>query len=123
MIYSYKGFLNDKDKALAKFKPTDRQTIKPGPAVAATASISFNFILLIFKAFFVMMSILSRCALAAKSGTTPPHFLWISNWLETTFDKILGLFFPLSLNMETAVSSQLVSMPIIIVFFLIKGFY
>ena len=75
MIYSYKGFFNDKDKAFAKFRPTDKQTIKPGPAVAATASISFNFTLLIFKAFFVMISILSRCALAAKPGTTPPNFL------------------------------------------------
>ena len=28
------------------FKPTDRQTIKPGPAVAATPSILFKSILL-----------------------------------------------------------------------------
>ena len=74
-----KGFFNDKDRAFAKFKPIDKQTIKPGPAVAATASTSFKFILLILKAFFVIISILSRCALAAKSGTTPPNFLCTSN--------------------------------------------
>ena len=49
--------------------------LKDIDAVAATASIFLSFNLLIFKAFFVMMSILSRCALAAKSGTTPPNFL------------------------------------------------
>ena len=38
------GFFNDAAIALPKFNPTDKQTIKPGPAVVATASTSFKLI-------------------------------------------------------------------------------
>ena len=40
----------DNDKAFAKLRPTVKHTIRPGPAVAATASISLIFILLLFTA-------------------------------------------------------------------------
>ena len=46
--------------------PTVRQTINPGPAVAAIPSISFKEILLSFKALSIMNSIFSRWALAAS---------------------------------------------------------
>ena len=42
-----KGIFRDDAIAFPKFKPTVKQTIKPGPAVAATASISFKLIPLI----------------------------------------------------------------------------
>ena len=42
------------------FKPTVKQTIKPGPAVAATPSISSIEILLSFKALSIMYSIFSK---------------------------------------------------------------
>mgnify|MGYP006226143543 CR=1 FL=1 len=38
-----KGLLIEEAKAFPKLKPTDKQTIKPGPAVEATASISSIF--------------------------------------------------------------------------------
>ena len=82
------GFFNDAAIALPKFNPTDKQTIKPGPAVVATASTSFKLIPLSSNAFLAMKSIFSICALAASSGTTPPNSLWISTWLEITLDKI-----------------------------------
>ena len=45
------GFFKDAAIALPKFNPTDKQTIKPGPAVVATASISFKLIPLSSNAF------------------------------------------------------------------------
>ena len=105
--------------AFPKLKPTDKQTISPGPAVAATASISFNFMPLSSIAFFAIRSIFSIWDRAASSGTTPPNSLWISTWLETIFDKISGIsLFPLIT--ATAVSSQLDSIPKIMGFFVIK---
>ena len=47
----------DNDKAFAKLRPTVKQTIRPGPAVAATASISLIFILLLFTASWTIKSI------------------------------------------------------------------
>ena len=41
------------------FKPTVKHTIKPGPAVAAIPSISFNDISLSSKAFLIINSIFS----------------------------------------------------------------
>ena len=38
------GLLSEDAIALLKLKPTDKQTIRPGPAVDATASISSIFI-------------------------------------------------------------------------------
>ena len=55
--------------------PTERQTIKPGPAVDATASISLISILLSSIAFWTIKSIFSMWDLAASSGTTPPNSL------------------------------------------------
>ena len=53
-----------------------RQTINPGPAVTATIADTLSiFILLSFKAFFVIKLIFSTCDLAANSGTTPPNSL------------------------------------------------
>ena len=40
MIYSNKRLFIEEAKAFPKLKPTDKQTIRPGPAVEATASIS-----------------------------------------------------------------------------------
>ena len=51
MINCYKRFSNEAAKALPKLKPTDKQTIKPGPAVEATASISSIFLPLSLIAF------------------------------------------------------------------------
>ena len=53
------GFFKDAAIALPKFNPTDKQTIKPGPAVVATASISFKLIPLSSYAFFAIKSIFS----------------------------------------------------------------
>ena len=43
------GFFKDDAIALPKLKPTDKQTIRPGQAVAATANISSNIIPLLFQ--------------------------------------------------------------------------
>ena len=50
-----------KDKAIVfpKLRPTVKQTIRPGPAVAATALISVSFILLSAIALFAIKSIFS----------------------------------------------------------------
>ena len=104
-------------KAFPKLKPTDKQTIKPGPAVEATASISSIFLPLSAIAFSTIQFIFSMCDLAASSGTTPPNSLWTSTWLETILDKTVGIPLSFSVIIEAAVSSQLVSIP------RIKGFY
>ena len=65
--------------AFAKLSPTVKQTINPGPAVAANASISFISFLLLIRASSTIKSIFSACDLAAKSGTTPPKSLCTSN--------------------------------------------
>ena len=70
-----KGLLSEEAIAFPKLKPTDKQTIRPGPAVAATASISSIVYPLSSIAFFVIKSIFSMCDLAASSGTTPPNSL------------------------------------------------
>ena len=71
-----KGLFNDAAKLLPKLKPTDKQTIKPGPAVDATQSISsilhFRFI---NGFFFEQSNQFFLCELAANSGTTPPYCL------------------------------------------------
>ena len=69
------GLFKDAANVFPKFKPTVKQTIKPGPAVAATASISSSLTLLSKIAFSDIKSIFSTCALAANSGTTPPNSL------------------------------------------------
>ena len=70
-----KGLLIEEAKAFPKLKPTDKQTIKPGPAVEATASISSIFFPLLSSAYCTIKSIFSICDPAANSGTTPPNSL------------------------------------------------
>ena len=84
------GLFNEAAKAFPKLNPTERQTIKPGPAVDAIASISSIFFPLSSIAFCTIQSIFSMCDRAANSGTTPPNSLWISTWLDTILDKIIG---------------------------------
>ena len=60
---------------LAKFKPTVRHIINPGPDVHATPEISLIFILLSRIALFAIKFIFSTCDRAASSGTTPPNSL------------------------------------------------
>ena len=112
-----KGLSLEAAKAFPKLKPTDRQTIKPGPAVEATASISSIFFPLSSIAFWTTQSILSIWDRAANSGTTPPNSLWTSTWLEIIFDKTTGFPCSFSVIIDAAVSSQLVSIP------RIKGFF
>ena len=58
--------------------------------------------------------------LAASSGTTPPNSLWISTWLDTILDRIIGMPRSFSWIIDAAVSSQLDSIPKIIGFFFIQ---
>ena len=90
-----KGFFKDPASAFPIFKPTVKQTINPGPAVAAMPSKFSKFKPLSSIAFWTMNSIFSTWALAAISGTIPPNALCSSIWLETIFDKIspVPLFF------------------------------
>ena len=111
------GLFSDDANAFPKLRPTDKQTISPGPAVAAIASISSIFLPLPSIAFFTIRSIFSICDLAANSGTTPPNFLCTFTWLETILDKIVGIWPLFSSINAAAVSSQLVSIPKMIVFF------
>ena len=60
---------------LANVDPIKSGPISPGPHVAAKTSISEIFFLLSFKADRVIFCNISRCALEANSGTTPPCFL------------------------------------------------
>ena len=69
------GLFKEEATAFPKLRPTERQTIRPGPAVAATASRSSSFIPPSSMAIFVIRSIFSTCDLAASSGTTPPNSL------------------------------------------------
>ena len=69
------GLFKEAEKVFPKLNPTERQTIKPGPAVDATASISLISILLSSIAFWTIKSIFSMWDLAASSGTTPPNSL------------------------------------------------
>ena len=52
-----KGFFKDPAIALPAFNPTVKQTISPGPAVAATPSILFMLKLLSLIAFLIINSI------------------------------------------------------------------
>ena len=97
--------------AFAILSPTVKHTINPGPAVAAIPSISLILVLLSFKDLLIIKSIFSTCVLAAISGTTPPNSLCSSTWLETIFESISPFPLELSLTIEAAVSSQLVSIP------------
>ena len=51
------GFFKDRAIAFPKLSPTDKQTIRPGPAVVAMASISLSFTLLSSIAIFAIRSI------------------------------------------------------------------
>ena len=115
-----KGLLIDPANAFPKLKPTDKQTIKPGPAVDATASISLIFFPLSSIAFSTIQSIFSICDLAANSGTTPPNSLCMSTWLEIMLLKTIGIPSSFSVINEAAVSSQLDSIPRIKGFLLIQ---
>ena len=115
-----KGLFIIEAKVFAKLKPTDKHTISPGPAVQAIASISSIFFPLSLIAFWTTKSIFSIWDLAANSGTTPPKSLWISTWLDTIFDNIIGNPWLLSDIKEAAVSSQLDSIARIKGFLLIQ---
>ena len=54
------GLFKETAKAFPKLNPTERQTIKPGPAVDAIASISLIFIPLSLIAFLTIQSIFLR---------------------------------------------------------------
>ena len=97
------GLFKEKASVFPKLKPTDKQTIRPGPAVVATASISWIFIPLSLITFFVIKSIFSIWDLAASSGTTPPNSLCTSTWLDTIFDRIVGIPWLFSASIEAAV--------------------
>ena len=60
---------------LAKVEPIRSGPINPGPHVEAKTSISEISFPLSFKAAWVIFCNISRCALEANSGTTPPCFL------------------------------------------------
>ena len=51
MVNTNKGLLEKAAIAFPMFKPTVRQTINPGPAVAAIPSISFKVVLLFLMLF------------------------------------------------------------------------
>ena len=107
-------------KAFPKLRPTDKHTIKPGPAVEATASISSILLPLSSIAFLTIQSIFSMCERAASSGTTPPNSLCMSTWLEIMLLKTIGIPSSFSVTNEAAVSSQLDSIPRIKGFLLIQ---
>ena len=114
------GLFRDKAIAFPKLRPTDKQTIRPGPAVAAIASMFSSLTPLFIIAFFVIKSIFSIWDLAASSGTTPPNSLWISTWLDIILDKTIGIFCSFSVMIDAAVSSQLYLIPKIIGFLFIE---
>src|SRR3989338_2386710 len=108
------GFFQTKAKVLAVSKPTIKEVIRPGPKVTAILSIRAGFILASVKARSITGKILTIWFRAATSGTTPPYFLWILIWEETIFERILNLPALISTK-AAAVSSQELSMPIIII--------
>src|SRR5258708_18101611 len=85
--------------------------IKPGPAAAAIASIWPSLTPALASARLINPSMISTCARAAISGTTPPYAACSAIWLTTSFDRLSPP--PCGLNRTTAaaVSSQVVSMP------------
>ena len=60
------------DKPLAKFTPTIKEPINPGPFVTPITEISFKFTLASFKHFSKASSMLIICCLDANSGIIPP---------------------------------------------------
>ena len=72
-----KGFLDAKDIALAVVKPTNNPPNKPGPAVAAIASIWSIDRDALFKASLITLLQWSIWLLAASSGTTPKYSSWV----------------------------------------------
>src|SRR5699024_2143608 len=99
--------------ALAALIPTKSAPIKPGPSVTAIASISSHVSSLCSNASSKTIVICSTWCRDAISGTTPPKRLWLSICEETTFEITFVPF----LTIATAVSSQLVSIPNMIVSF------
>jgi hypothetical protein len=96
---------------LAVVKPTMTPPINPGPAVAAMASTPASPIPASDSAAAITPSSFSTWARAAISGTTPAKGACSSIWEKTTLDRIV----PSSRTTAAAVSSQLVSMPSIVV--------
>ena len=97
--------------ALAVIRPTISPPTRPGPAVAAIASMSARSTPESARAASTMPSSASTWARAAISGTTPPKAACSSIWLSTMLDRIFGAASPSSATTLAAVSSQLVSMP------------
>ena len=75
-------------KAFPKLRPTDKHTIKPGPAVEATASISFILTPLSSIAFLTIKSIFSYVILLQFRHYL--KFFMNINLLDTTLDKTIG---------------------------------
>ena len=105
-----------KDPAIAFpiFNPTVKQTIKPGPAVAAmpSKSLILNPAYYSLIAFLTMNSIFSTCALAASLwNNTTKLFMFVpldSKQYLIKFFQFHQLFLE---QLDAAVSSQLVSIP------------
>src|ERR1043166_7859321 len=62
--------------------------IRPGPAVAATASSASGAMLASASAVSMTVSMASTWARAAISGTTPPNGACSSSWLSTMLDRM-----------------------------------
>ena len=114
-------------KVLAVSTPTKSEVTSPGPTVTAIASTPLTrgargVIPAFSNASLATGKIFKTCALAATSGTTPPYFLCISICDATTLDSTSTLS-PLPRTTAAAVSSQLVSMPsiIIIIFVIVRN--
>jgi hypothetical protein len=75
-------------RALAKFTPTSREPISPGPYVTATASISAQSAFASSIAASRVGTIQRSCWRAATSGTIPPVAAWSATWLATWFDAM-----------------------------------
>ena len=71
-----KGTSHALARALAQDRPTNTAPIRPGPAVAATAS--GRWIPARSSAARTTATIFSVCARAASSGTTPPYSPWMA---------------------------------------------
>ena len=92
---------------MAADTPTRSEPTRPGPYVAATASISSSAMPACTMASAITGFSISTWARDAISGTTPPKRAWRSIWLEITDESCVRP----SRTTAAAVSSQELSMP------------
>src|SRR4051812_10441080 len=97
--------------ALAVVRPMMTPPIRPGPAAAATPSISLNDLPASDIARVTIRSSASTWARAAISGTTPPKGACSLICDSTTLDRILPGPSPVRSTTAAAVSSHVVSIP------------